>query len=463
MNTRERGRIAGLMTSLVLSLGSLAPVAAQTGYDQPYYSQSQPGYNQPGYGQPGYNQPYNGQSGYGQPGYGQSYGQPNAGFYTELAPYGQWVQTPDYGTVWIPNAGRDFQPYASNGHWVMTEFGNTWASDYPWGWAPFHYGRWYFDNYRGWAWVPGTEWAPAWVSWRSGGGYYGWAPLGPGQFGPGVNINSTIPLNYWVFVPQVYVMQPQLFSYCLPRRNIVNVYQQTTIINNIYRHDNRAYNYGPPRRDIEYATRRPVPVYRLDNLDRPGRDDIRDGSARFYRPDLSANGRNRPDYNGRPEYDRNREGNRNYSGNGGGYTPPGQYGNVPDSRGGQYGRNQDYNSSNPSRGDYQQQNPRRYEPPTQQAQPQPSAPYQSPGQPTPQPEQPSRRDRWQSQGSGTEMTRPSEMPGGRGQYRPPVQEQNQSQAQPQQPQAQPQYGGQRGQGQAESYPAQGSGGHRGPR
>lgn len=31
----------------------------------------------------------------------------------------------------------------------------------------------------GWVWVPGVEWAPAWVSWRVGGGYIGWAPLPP--------------------------------------------------------------------------------------------------------------------------------------------------------------------------------------------------------------------------------------------------------------------------------------------
>jgi hypothetical protein len=68
-------------------------------------------------------------------------------FYDQLSPYGQWVNDPNYGYVWIPDVGPNFQPYATNGYWTMTDYGNTWVSDYEWGWAPFHYGRWLYDNY----------------------------------------------------------------------------------------------------------------------------------------------------------------------------------------------------------------------------------------------------------------------------------------------------------------------------
>ncbi|MFX8813069.1 DUF6600 domain-containing protein, partial [Acinetobacter baumannii] len=81
-----------------------------------------------------------------------------------------------------------FTPYRTGGHWVYSNAGWAWASDYNWGWAPFHYGRWAFDPMYGWFWVPGYEWAPAWVSWRSGGGYYGWAPLSPGI---NISVNAT--------------------------------------------------------------------------------------------------------------------------------------------------------------------------------------------------------------------------------------------------------------------------------
>src|SRR5580693_9341748 len=67
-------------------------------------------------------------------------------FYDELSPYGNWIDYPGYGYVWMPNVGPEFKPYSSNGHWVFTDAGWTWASDYDWGWATFHYGRWFYDN-----------------------------------------------------------------------------------------------------------------------------------------------------------------------------------------------------------------------------------------------------------------------------------------------------------------------------
>src|SRR6476660_3144191 len=101
-------------------------------------------------------------------------------FYEALAPYGVWFESSDYGWVWQPtDVDPEWRPY-SRGHWVWTDdYGWYWASDVPWGWAAFHYGRWYRDARYGWLWVPGSEWAPAWVAWRSGEGVTGWAPLPP--------------------------------------------------------------------------------------------------------------------------------------------------------------------------------------------------------------------------------------------------------------------------------------------
>jgi hypothetical protein len=157
-------------------------------------------------------------------------------FEDELAPHGRWIDTPEYGRVWIPTVDRDFQPYATNGRWVVTSYGNTWVSDYDWGWATFHYGRWYHDSRWGWAWVPGSVWGPAWVSWRSGDGYYGWAPLSPS-----VSININLPIFYWTFVPQAYITNYRVYNYCVPRTQVVNVYNTTTIVHNNYRVNNRTY------------------------------------------------------------------------------------------------------------------------------------------------------------------------------------------------------------------------------
>ncbi|WP_316819623.1 DUF6600 domain-containing protein [Pedobacter gandavensis] len=201
-------------------------------------------------------------------------------FYDELSPYGTWIQDPQYGYVWRPDVDQqDFRPYYSNGRWAMTEYGNTWVSDYDWGWAPFHYGRWVYNRYRQWIWIPDTVWGPAWVSWRSGGGYYGWAPLSPGL---NININIGIPDNWWVFVPQANIYYDRFPRY-YSRRN-VTIIHNTTIINNTYVRGRRTYYTGPRVDDVRRATRTDVPVYRLNRTDRSGRSEIRGNELSIYNP-----------------------------------------------------------------------------------------------------------------------------------------------------------------------------------
>src|SRR5215216_6829642 len=104
-------------------------------------------------------------------------------FREALEPFGQWVPHRRWGEVWVPSGlPRDWRPY-TEGRWVYTdEWGWYWVSDEPFGWIVYHYGRWVFDEGFGWLWVPTSEdWGPAWVSWRRGGGYAGWAPLPPDE------------------------------------------------------------------------------------------------------------------------------------------------------------------------------------------------------------------------------------------------------------------------------------------
>jgi hypothetical protein len=101
-------------------------------------------------------------------------------FYQPLTPYGSWVDVGSYGRCWHPrNVAADWQPYTV-GYWQWTDAGWYWESDEPWAWACFHYGSWYNDPSTGWVWIPGTDWAPAWVTWRDSDDYIGWAPCGPG-------------------------------------------------------------------------------------------------------------------------------------------------------------------------------------------------------------------------------------------------------------------------------------------
>ena len=114
----------------------------------------------------------------------------------DLDDYGAWETAVDYGAVWYPaNVPADWAPY-STGYWTeVGAWGPTWVDTAPWGYAPFHYGRWAHIRGR-WGWCPGgyvarPVWAPALVGWVGGPGWrysgvqggpvYGWVPLGWGE------------------------------------------------------------------------------------------------------------------------------------------------------------------------------------------------------------------------------------------------------------------------------------------
>jgi hypothetical protein len=222
------------------------------------------------------------QSGY----YNSTYQQ----FYDDLSPYGQWLNDPSYGYVWMPNVGPDFRPYYTNGYWAMSEYGNTWVSNYQWGWAAFHYGRWTFDNYYGWLWIPGSEWAPAWVTWRSNSNYYGWAPMGPNV---GINISlNLIPINWWVFLQPTYLYHNNFNNYCMDWRHNQNYYRQTQYVNYIYNDRRTVYYTGPNSNDYYRNTGRRPQEYTV-NLSRNSRsaNSNKNGSGRLnlYRPDIDKN------------------------------------------------------------------------------------------------------------------------------------------------------------------------------
>jgi hypothetical protein len=208
-------------------------------------------------------------------------------FYDELSPYGQWVDYPEYGYVWVPDAGPDFRPYSTNGHWVWTDdYEWMWVSDYDWGWAPFHYGRWMEDDSYGWVWIPGYEWSPAWVAWRDGGDYYGWAPLRPGI---NISINFNIggyspPNDYWCFAPRRYITYPNVYNYCVPRYNNITIINQTTIINN-YNYGGNIWRTGPRRFEAERYCGRITPVRFRDSYN-PGRTFFRNNEVSVYRPNV---------------------------------------------------------------------------------------------------------------------------------------------------------------------------------
>jgi hypothetical protein len=144
--------------------------------------------------------------------------------YEDLDDNGDWQPGPGYGNVWFPHVHPGWAPY-KEGHWAWIDpWGWTWVDDEPWGYAPFHYGRWVSVEGR-WGWVPGPPevrpvYAPALVVFVGGGGgggglggNMGWFPLGPRE----------------VYVPS-YQVSPAYVN----RVNVSNTTVNTTTVTNVY-------------------------------------------------------------------------------------------------------------------------------------------------------------------------------------------------------------------------------------
>jgi hypothetical protein len=219
-------------------------------------------------------------------------------FYDTLAPYGNWVFVEGYGRCWRPtvtviNAG--WQPYCDHGHWIYTDGGWYWLSDYSWGWAAFHYGRWFHHARFGWCWYPDTVWGPSWVTWRYSDDYCGWAPLPPGcvyreGFGffynggiVSVGFDFGLSMDWFTFVRIGDFCDPHPWRHRIEPRAVTQIYSHTTVINNINMNSqNRTFiNHGIDPDRITAVTRkeiRPVaihetttPVARGEQLGHDGR------------------------------------------------------------------------------------------------------------------------------------------------------------------------------------------------
>jgi len=230
-------------------------------------------------------------------------------FYNDLAPYGTWIQLDGVGWCWQPrvvvvNAG--WQPYCDSGHWVNTEAGWYWVSDYSWGWAPFHYGRWQRHNRCGWVWLPDRVWGPAWVVWRSGGDSCGWAPLPPhaefdlalGWRFRGVHVAADfdfgLGLNSFVFIGFGDFHRHDYRHHRLPPDRAASVYHHTTVINHYDVHNRTIINRGVPPERIAAVTHTPVRQVAIRDVPAkgPGGGPRPAGTGRnesvVYRPELRA-------------------------------------------------------------------------------------------------------------------------------------------------------------------------------
>jgi hypothetical protein len=174
--------------------------------------------------------------------------------------------------VWQPREAqsRNWRPY-TNGHWVYTDAGWTWMSDEPFGWATYHYGRWTRLRNVGWVWVPGDEWAPAWVSWRKSNDYVGWAPLPPeAQFDRRHGIHNWADSYYdispdqYVFVQANQVGVQRVDRAAVPSERNVTIINETTNVTNITYTNTTIVNQGPSYDELRSRSEQPIEHYRLE-------------------------------------------------------------------------------------------------------------------------------------------------------------------------------------------------------
>jgi hypothetical protein len=195
-------------------------------------------------------------------------------FHGELASYGAWVEVADYGPAWVPHVRRGWRPYTV-GHWVWTEdYGWLWVSDEPFGWAVFHYGRWYPSPRYGWVWIPGYDWAPAWVAFRYGDGYVGWAPLPPAvewQVGIGFRVGTAefdryVDPRAYCFVPDRAFLDP-VQRHVLPVERNAVIVRATRNVTDYRAAGDRVVNRGIAVDRAQELTHRAIPRARVVDVD----------------------------------------------------------------------------------------------------------------------------------------------------------------------------------------------------
>ena len=184
---------------------------------------------------------------------------------------GNWIDVEGYGYGWQPDVATsdpNWRPY-SDGYWAYTDYGWTWISYEDFGWATYHYGRWANLGDYGWVWFPGEDldWGPAWVSWRTGGDYIGWAPLpprGPGVVYEGQPIGVNVDLvfdigpEYYNFCDVRFIGEPVLRDRIFPPVQNVTYITNTVNVTNITVQNNVVYNYGPDFNTVNTYSSRPI-------------------------------------------------------------------------------------------------------------------------------------------------------------------------------------------------------------
>ena len=145
---------------------------------------------------------------------------------------------------------------------------------------------------QGWVWVPGREWGPAWVSWRTGGDYR-WlgAAMPPRRGGGGevvhegsagrlagstsISISGLLITTSWMSATiGEPVLRDRIFQ---PEQNVTYISRTVNVTNITYTNSTWYYNHGPDYNRLSaYSTRWQIP--RL-TIERESNADLKRGGA----------------------------------------------------------------------------------------------------------------------------------------------------------------------------------------
>ncbi|MGB9765470.1 MAG: DUF6600 domain-containing protein [Candidatus Saccharicenans sp.] len=223
----------------------------------------------------------------------QAYGEVTMSYiYGYLGQFGFWVEYQPYGYVWVPSSVPIYwRPY-TNGRWIWTDYGWTWYSYFEWGWLPFHYGRWSWNRDLGWFWVPDVVWAPAWVAWRIGDFYLGWAPLPPGvefsfDFGLRWPVRG-LPDSYWIFIEARRFQENNLSYWILPPERNLTIINFTSLRDKFTIRNRRTIIDDAIRpEEIERIGRIPITRVKLKEVKQPTETGVGIDNLRIYRPEIA--------------------------------------------------------------------------------------------------------------------------------------------------------------------------------
>ena len=223
-------------------------------------------------------------------------------FFAELGKFGEWFETEEFGFVWQPNEIKtdpNWRPY-TRGRWVHSDQGWTWISEEPFGWAVYHYGRWALLEQYGWVWIPGDDWAPAWVAWRKNDDFIGWAPLPPETlyddefaYDQGIDLAYDIVPDYYNFIPVEYFYEP-VYPHFVPRSRVNRLFGACGNVTRYSTRNRRVHCGGPDFAWVNRHTRTRPRSCRLDldggrnRFEQRARPRLHDDRLEVYAPQVDA-------------------------------------------------------------------------------------------------------------------------------------------------------------------------------